>query len=350
MTLDLLIEGTLLWCGPQELIDGGAVGLSDGRVAWYGRAADAPEARRSVSGDWYLMPGVVDHHVHIAFAEPARLLRGGLTRVHDLAWPVDQVMPLAERSLLPGFDGPVVRSYGPMLTAPGGYCSRAEWAPEGTAWELSGLGQVDAAVARLAGLGVIGVKVALNAEAGPTLDDLMLGAVVDAAHRHGLPVAAHAQGRGQVRRALLAGVDEFAHTPWTERIPEAEVAALARRCRMHSTLNIHASDGNGEGLDNAVANLGAFWRAGGDVRYGTDLGNGPIPEGVHAGEVALLAGAGLGPEDVLASMAGYRLRLGGRDGVIALGADPRENLAAVTDVRAVAVQNRVIGPGVSPGA
>ena len=40
-------------------------------------------------------------------------------------------------------------------------------------------------------------------------------AICDEAHRLDLPVTRHAQGAGQVERALGAGFDELAHTPWT---------------------------------------------------------------------------------------------------------------------------------------
>ena len=67
--------------------------------------------------------------------------------------------------------------------------------------------------------GATAIKVSLNAEAGPTPSDAELMAVCDAAHGLDLPVTAHAQGAGQVARALGAGVDELAHTPWTDASP-----------------------------------------------------------------------------------------------------------------------------------
>jgi hypothetical protein len=60
--------------------------------------------------------------------------------------------------------------------------------------------------------------VALNTEAGPSLTDAELVAVCETAHQRGLRVVAHVQGEGTTERALGAGVDELAHTPWTERL------------------------------------------------------------------------------------------------------------------------------------
>jgi hypothetical protein len=50
--------------------------------------------------------------------------------------------------------------------------------------------------------------------------------------------------------------------------------------------------------------LRRFHAAGGRVLYGTDLGNGPLPLGVNARELAALLSAGLGATTVLRSIAG----------------------------------------------
>ena len=55
-----------------------------------------------------------------------------------------------------------------------------------------------------------------------------------------LPVTAHAQGAGQVERALGAGVDELAHTPWIRRLSDDVDRAAAARLRIVSTLDIHS--------------------------------------------------------------------------------------------------------------
>ena len=54
----------------------------------------------------------------------------------------------------------------------------------------------------------------------------------------------------------------------------------------------------------AVGNLRQFLSYGGSVRYGTDLGNGPLPPGVNPREIRLLQSAGLSPAEILTSMAG----------------------------------------------
>ena len=115
-----------------------------------------------------------------------------------------------------------------MLTAPGGYPTQDSWAPAGTGRELTSAEDATAAVEELARLGAAAIKVSLNAEAGPTPTDGELSAICDAAHAADLPVTAHAQGAGQVERALGAGVDELAHTPWT-RLSDGGAGPRPRR-------------------------------------------------------------------------------------------------------------------------
>jgi imidazolonepropionase-like amidohydrolase len=256
------------------------------------------------------------------------VLRGGVTAVRDLAWPPDDIFPLADISQATDFDGPTIVAAGPMLTAPGGYPTRSGWAPPGTGLEVSGPEEAAAAVARIAEQDPAVIKVVLNAEAGPTLSDGALVAACDAAHTRGLRVTAHVQGPGQTERALGAGVDELAHTPWTERLADDLVAAVARRMEIVSTLDIHSYGRATAELDVAVDNLRRFAANGGRVRYGTDLGNGPIPPGIHVGEARHLASAGLSTEDILRSMTGVPLEVGADADVVGLRGDPFDDLDA----------------------
>ena len=284
-----------------------------------------PEADEEIVGDWFLIPGVVDHHVHIGLSDPRAVLRGGVTACRDLAWPPDAIFELADISQATEFDGPTVVAAGPMITAPGGYPSQAGWCPAGGWIEVTGADEASVAVTRIAGQDPAVIKVALNSEAGPTISDRALVAVCETAHGRGLAVTAHVQGAGQVERALGAGVDELAHCPWTERLSEEMVEGLARRTGIVSTLDIHSYGSRTPELEVAVDNLRRFAEAGGRVRYGTDLGNGPIPPGIDPREVALLMDAGLGPAAVLRAMTLSGLRPGAEADVVGLRGDPFED-------------------------
>jgi imidazolonepropionase-like amidohydrolase len=77
------------------------------------------------------------------------------------------------------------------------------------------------------------------------------------------------------------------------------------------------------------------------VRYGTDLGNGPIPPGIHATEAAHLSAAGLEPEAILRAMTLAPLRAGSEGDVIGLRGNPFEDLAALGRVELVVSRGKV---------
>jgi imidazolonepropionase-like amidohydrolase len=331
----LLVQGAAAWLGPGRIVEDAAVVLRGSRVMYAGPAGGAPEADADLAGDWFLMPGVVDHHVHIRLSDPRAVLEGGVTAVRDLGWAPDEVFPLADISQATDFDGPAIAAVGPFITAVGGYPSRAGWCAPGGWIEVQGPEEAAAAVERIAASDPAAIKVALNADAGPTLTDSELLAVCDAAHSRDLRVTAHVQGSGQTERALGAGVDELAHTPWTERLGADLVAAVARRMTVCSTLDIQSYGRRTPQLEVAIDNLRRFAETGGRVRYGTDLGNGPIPPGIHVREALHLAAAGLSAEAVLITMAGWRLREGAPGDLLALGGNPLDDLRALDDVRVV---------------
>lgn len=328
------IRAALAWLGPSRLLEDPIVVIQGTRIAWVGAASDAPDVEE-VTGNWFVMPGVVDHHVHLGLSEPRAILHGGVTAVRDLGWRPQDIFPVVDISVGTDFEGPAVSAVGPMITAVGGYPSRAGWAPDGAAIEVAGAEEAADAVIRIAADDPVAIKVALNTEAGPTLTDAELLAVCEAAHVQKLPVVVHVQGTGQSERALGAGADELAHCPWSERLGDSLVEALARTTKVVTTLDIHSYGQPTPQLDVAVENLRRFAAAGGSVLYGTDLGNGPIPPGIHVTEAVHLAAAGLLPEAILRAMTTEHLEVGAPADLIGLAANPLEDLRALGRVRLV---------------
>jgi imidazolonepropionase-like amidohydrolase len=163
----------------------------------------------------------------------------------------------------------------------------------------------------------------------------VLTAICDVAGEHDLPVTAHAQGRGQVERALGAGVSELAHTPWSERLDDSTLDAAAARMRWVSTLDIHGFGRNTPELRCALENLARFHRAGGEIAYGTDLGNGPIPSGVHVTELQWLRQAGLTTEQVLETFVRAPVEVGAPADLLVVGESPLGDVAVLDDIRMV---------------
>jgi imidazolonepropionase-like amidohydrolase len=312
------------------------------RIAYAGPGRDAPGTELTVLVDGFLLPAAADRHVHIAMADAGAVLLGGVTAVRDMAWPPDEIFPLADASEGPSFNGPLIRAAGPMLTAPAGYPTRSEWAPPGTGLEVRGPEEAAAAVNRLADRGAGHIKVSLNAEAGPTPTDEELVAVVEAAHARELPVSAHVQGPGQAERALGAGLDEIAHSPWTERVSDGVIEGMARSMRVVSTLDIHSFGVDTPELRKAQDNLWRFASAGGRVLYGTDLGNGPVPPGIDIREILMLFDTGLGAEAILEAMMRAPLELGAPADVIAVSGNPFEDIETLDELRLVMRGGRVV--------
>ncbi|MFZ7087009.1 amidohydrolase family protein [Curtobacterium sp. RRHDQ10] len=269
-----------------------------------------------------------DAHVHLGLVPLAELRAGGIARVVDLGWSPTAAAGWA------GLTGVAVA--GGLLGPPGGYPSRAGWAPADAAVPVADADSGREAVVATAALGARVVKVTLNADAGPVWGDDVLRAVVDHAHAEGLPVAAHVQGVGQAERAADAGVDVFAHTPWSERLDDGLVARLAGTTTWISTLDIHGHGRRTPAFRTAQDNLARFAAAGGDVRYGTDLGNGPLPRGLNARELRALADAGLRGETLVAALTtGTQSRwnpfAGMPDGLVSVVAGPMPTSSRAAD-------------------
>lgn len=342
----LLVRAAAAWLGPGKVLNDVAVVCRGGEVSWVGSSRLAPEANDELEVDGFLMPAVADRHVHIGLADPGAVLLGGVTAVRDLAWPPDVIFGMADASEMPTFNGPLIRAAGPMLTGPGGYPTADRWAPPGTGLEVRGADEAAKAVLALADRGAAAVKVSLNAEAGPTPTDAELASIVQAAHQRGLPVTAHVQGKGQAERALGAGVDEFAHCPWTERLSDRVIEAAAKTMRIVSTLDIWSYGKVTPELRTAADNLARFRAAGGTVVYGTDLGNGPIPPGIDVREALLLhETVGMTPDEILEAMVIGPLQPGAPADLIALARSPLEGLDALGDMKLVVRAGRVVtGP------
>ena len=284
-----------------------------------------------------LLPGFVDAHVHLGFYPPPQVLAGGLTTVRDLGWPPGRLAALAEEAAASWSASPRLLAAGQIVTVPGGYPTRAPWAPPGTARPVSGVAEAVRAVAELAAAGAAVIKVALDDRVGPTLPAAVLAALVRAAAEHGLGVTAHVGTAAEAAKALVAGVGELAHWPFDPSpLPDPLVDALAESVVAVPTLHIDPSPARRAGVRR-------FLGRGGRVVYGTDLGNQGPPPGVDVEELRLLVETGLRPGQALAaatSLAAAHLGLAGtgrvapgaRADLLLVDGDPLEDLTALERV------------------
>jgi imidazolonepropionase-like amidohydrolase len=245
------IRATHAFDGVRFLPDGATVFLDGDRIVGVEtQRGDLPDGVELTQYDGTVLPGLVDCHTHLVAdstfgglervgtmsdesidAVIADSLRAhataGVTTVRDLGDRGFRTLAFRER---PGL--PRVVAAGPPLTTPGGHCHFL-------GAEVGG--DPPAAVAEHAGHGVDLIKVmASGGFATPETDQLgaqfsvpELVALVEEAHRLGLPVVAHAHSLVGIRNALAAGVDGIEHfsdlTPEGFQIDDDLLDEVSRR-------------------------------------------------------------------------------------------------------------------------
>jgi imidazolonepropionase-like amidohydrolase len=167
-------------------------------------------------------------------------------------------------------------------------------------------------------------------------DPDVLRAAVDEAHRHGLPVTAHAHGTPSIADALAARVDGMEHVSfWSADGVDARedlMRAIAdQRVVIGATVGMVPVPGlvpPAEILRRMPAIMGNMRRLremGAPFVAGTDAGIAPVkPHGVLATAPPMLRDIGLGPAEALrtiTSVAAGLCRLGHRKGRVAPGYD-----------------------------
>lgn len=323
--------------------DGAPVAVTvQGRlIAEVGEAAPDGVEVRDLGGGW-VVPGFIDSHVHMQFADPAAVLGGGVTTVRDLGGPPSAAQALRGQ-------GPLrVLIAGRILTAVGGYPTRS-WGADGTGREVADADDALVAVAEQVAAGAVVLKVALEDGGGaPVLDLAALQAIIATGTEAGLRTTAHVGSAAMLELALEAGVDELCHLP-LHAVTAAEMARVAEAgVVVVPTLEIRGED------PGALTALRAFREAGGEVWYGSDLGNGGTAPGIEVTEVRAMLAAGMTPAEVLRAAtevpaAGMgldtgRLEAGAAADLVVLRADPFVDPAAYDDVWLVVAGGQVRAP------
>lgn len=245
-----------------------------------------------------LFPLFGDAHVHLGLIEPALLPAGGIGRVVDLGWSTPELQNWA--TSIPGLE---VSYAGNFLAAEGGYPSDRSWAPSDATVFVE---DASVAVASQVASGSSAIKITLNAVAGPVHCDETLAELVAAAEAASLPAVIHAEGAGQAERAIRSGKVVLAHTPFSEVLSDELISYAAQHnLGWMSTLDIHGYGDHTADFEIAVENLRRLVDAGGTVFYGTDLGNGPLPLGINARELAALELSGMSQEQIVLSLSSW---------------------------------------------
>ena len=172
-----------------------------------------------------VLPGLWDMHVHLmitghsdyahwdtAYADklvdeimPAsahQLLLAGITSARDLGAPLEASIEIREKIKKGEIPGPTMYMSGPFIQ------HKPYPGTEAFRWGVKGPEDASSKVRKLAEAGVDCIK--LIDQDQMTMEEVK--AVVEEAHRYGLPVVAHSHRPEEIRRGLAAGVDCFEHT------------------------------------------------------------------------------------------------------------------------------------------
>lgn len=363
-------------------VEDAAVIIDDGVITWAGAEAEIPQSQITPDARWRrlgavtLLPGLIDAHVHLAFdggaapvdrmrteseaAQVALMLRNarhllsvGVTTARDMGAP--GYLDVAVRDVIAAGTarGPRLVVSGPPITVTGGHC----WFMGG---EADSLDDVRRMVRQHHKEGVDVIKVMSsggNMTPGSApwhaqFETHLLQVIVTEAHRVGKKVAAHAHAAGAIDRAVQAGVDSLEHCSFQTRSGAFEVdgtiaqAIVAAGIFVSPTVSFRLPEMLSlmPEVQFPVADL---YRSGARIIAGTDAGIDYVPHHGFVGGLEALAGFGLPTTEVLraaTTRAAEALGIGEVTGqlsagyaadIIAVGGDPRQDLAALADLRMV---------------
>jgi imidazolonepropionase-like amidohydrolase len=358
------------------------------RIAPAGSAGDVPPDTRVVdAGGAFLIPGLIDCHVHLTSAgdpdelgalraEPlpvrawkaarnaAATVRAGVTTVRDLG-AADHLNIHLARAVDSGLiEGPRILAAGYGVTMTGGHGHGF------IAVEADGPDEVRKRVREQLRAGAAAIK--LFASGGVmtpgvdprspsfTLEELRAG--VEEAHKAFRVVGAHAQATEGIKNAILAGVDSIEHGVWLDE--EAIDMMTARGTYLVATLTApwqiahmgaeagvpqYMVEKGWQVLESHEASFRAAIRAGVRIAMGTDQGTPFNRPGENAQEPARMVRLGLSPAAALLASTAWAadlLRLADRSGriregldadLVLLARDPLADIAALADPSAIRV-------------
>ena len=213
-------------------------------VGTVGSLAVPPDAKVISTEGMTVLPGLWDMHVHLMInghsdyeywdktypaqfgsvimpASAKQLLMAGVTGARDLGGPLAESIEVRDAINKGTIPGPTLFVSGPFIQ------KKPYPGTEQFRWGVDSPADARAKVRKLAEAGVDTIKLIDQDQ----MSDAEIAAIVDEAHKHGLPVVAHAHRPEEIRRGLKAGIDCFEHTGLAAapEYPEDVIKALRER-------------------------------------------------------------------------------------------------------------------------
>jgi imidazolonepropionase-like amidohydrolase len=326
-------------------VDRPAITVTDGRISAVGRAGDPvpADARHIDLGDRWLLPGLVDMHVHltsdptlsgykglnytdsfwtvIGVANAKKTLDAGFTTVRNVGSDAYADVGLKQAIDAGYMEGPRIVPATYALGVTGGHCDATEFPPSVTVPSpqiANSPAEFRALVRMVHKYGAEVIKVCMtggvlskgDAVGAQQLSYDEIKAVVDEAHMLGLKVAVHAHGTAGINDALRAGVDTIEHAS----LADAESFKLAKASGAWFDMDIYDDDYIlAEGAKNGVfpeslakerlvgreqrETFRAAHAAGVKMLFGTDAG--VYPHGTNALQFAKMVEWGMTPIEAI---------------------------------------------------
>jgi len=328
----LVLRGVTVYVDPTTapLHDTDVV-VRDGVIASIGGAAPAGAAELDCKG-MVVVAGLHNSHVHFmgpewagAATQPAdalaahlrdMLTRYGFTTVFDTGSRLDDTLALRWRIEMTEIAGPRILTAGEPLYPPDGIPIYLRDLPpellkllKEPATPNEAIEAVTTNVVRGADAVKLFTGSIMGGGAVKPMPAAIANAAVVQAHRLGVPVFAHPSNVEGATIAIDAGVDVLAHTNSAGWTPALVESMLAHHTALVPTLKLwpyeaakeHASQAQTDAfLGDAVAELTAFVRGGGEVLFGTDVGY--MRDFDPTDEYVFMARAGMTPMQILASL------------------------------------------------
>ena len=345
---------TLIDGSGREPITDAVIAISKGKIVYAGAASGWMEAEQSITLDLhgqYVLPGLIDAHVHLSgsgeadsqfevptgqmalkiLANAQKNLAAGITTVRDLGgW--SELEFDVRRSIQRG------EFAGPRMCLAGRFISITEAGADyyvGMYRVADGVDEVRKAVreqvkhgADVIKMGVTGAVLVENGVPGAThfnVDEMQ--ALVDEAKKFGKPVAMHAHGIDGITKAVDAGVNTLEHGTYLYQDPNVIWHMALRGVFLVPTLKVGwdiilAKDSNipdwimQKNIDSqgdAERSLKLAYEAGVPIAMGSDVGTPLNYHGENALEVYWMHKAGLSAMDALVAATGNAAKALGWD-------------------------------------